>query len=94
MIKPVPIRLFEDSFLATEERTSPVWLSLKDRLEKKLAELRLQNDHPKLTDVETATLRGHIQCLKAVLALGNEPPPKVATEVRPRPRPEGALLYG
>ena len=94
MTKPVLIRLFEDSFLATEERTSPVWLSLKDRLEKKLADLRLQNDQPKLTDVETATLRGHIQCLKAVIALGNEPPPKVATAPRPTTRPDLGAKYG
>lgn len=81
-------------FLTEEERTHPVWVSIKGRLEKKLADLREKNDNAKLTDVETAWLRGHIECLKAVLTLGNEPPPKVAADARPRPRTDLGAQYG
>ncbi len=88
-----PRQIF-DFFLTEEERTSPVWLSLKARLERKLIELREKNDSQKLTDVETATLRGHIECLKAVLALGREPPPMVAPVARPVRATDLGAKYG
>ena len=94
MSNPAPLKQIIDNFLTEDERTSGVWTSLKDRLERKLAELRVKNDDPTLTDVETATLRGHIACLKATLALGNEPPPKVATVARPPPRTDLGERYG
>lgn len=92
MIKPIP-HLFE-SRLSDDERTSPVWLSIKAKLEKKLEELRLQNDNPKLTDVETATLRGHLKCLKSVISLGDKPPEMMAPAARPTTRPDYGAQYG
>lgn len=89
-----PVRQLEDFYLSKEERLSPVWTALRAKLERKLVELRAKNDDPNLTDVETATLRGHIQCLKAMIALGNEPPPKVATVARQLPRADLGAMYG
>jgi hypothetical protein len=89
-----PVKQIFDFHLTEDERTSAVWKSLKDRLEKKLAELRVKNDNPNLTDVETATLRGHIECLKGVISLGREPPPQVATAARPAPRTDLGAKYG
>jgi hypothetical protein len=90
-----PVKLFiADDYLTRDDRTSPVWARLKDRLEKKLEALRKANDNPKLTDVETATLRGHLKCLKEVIALGNEPPESVAPDARPRPRIDLGAKYG
>lgn len=90
----VPVKRIVDFYLAKEERTSTVWLNLKDRLEKKLVSLRKQNDNPNLTDVETATLRGHIECLKEVISLGDEPPAMVAAPARPAPRRDYGAQYG
>jgi hypothetical protein len=87
-------RLIGDFFLTRDERTSPVWASVRGHLQRMLEEKRTANDNPKLTDVETATLRGHIQLLKAFLALGNEPPESVASGARPRPRIDLGAKYG
>lgn len=87
-------RLVEDSFLTREERASPIWASVRNHLQRMLEEKRTANDNPKLTDVETATLRGHIQMLKAFIALGNEPPQSVAPDARPRPRIDLGAKYG
>lgn len=92
--KPPPPKKIFEFFLSEDDRTSPVWLRLKARLEEKLADLREKNDNVNLTDVKTATLRGHIECLKAVLALGDQPPPMVATGARPPPRTDLGALYG
>lgn len=89
-----PPRTILDFYLTHDDRTSPVWHRLRERLEKKLAELREKNDDPNLTDVETATLRGHIECLKAVKALGDTPPPKVAVNGRQTPRIDLGEQYG
>ena len=89
-----PLKLISDKFLTQDERTSPVWQSVRGHLERMLAKKRIENDNPKLTDVETATLRGHIQCLIAVSAIGNEPPPQVASDVRPRTRVDLGAKYG
>lgn len=90
-----PVRLISDNFLTQDERTSPVWASVKVHLERMLAKKRVENDNPKLTAVETATLRGHIECLNAFLSLGHEPPPKIAApSARPGPRPDYGAKYG
>lgn len=87
-------RLLEDSFLTREERTSPVWASVRNHLQRMLEEKRKENDNPKLTDVETAALRGHIQMLKAFLVLGTEPSKSMAPDARPRPRIDLGAKYG
>lgn len=91
ILPPKPI---VDSFLTDDERNSPVWQSVQAHLERMLAKKRIENDNPKLTDVETATLRGHIECLIAMLALGRKPPPMVAPAARPGPRPDLGAMYG
>jgi hypothetical protein len=89
-----PVKQIIDLFLTDDERTSPVWQSVQAHLERMLAKKRIENDNPKLTDVETATLRGHINCLKAILALGSKPPATVAPTARPGPRPDYGAKYG
>lgn len=80
--------------LTEDERGSAVWKSVQAQLERLLAKKRMENDNPKLTDVETATLRGHIACLTAMLALGKAPPPMTATNARPGPRVDLGAKYG
>lgn len=89
-----PLKQILDNFLTDDERNSPVWQSVRGHLERMIARKRIENDNPKLTDVETATLRGHIECLKAMLALGRTPPPLTATVARPGPRPDLGARYG
>jgi hypothetical protein len=89
-----PVKLIIESFLTEDERTSPVWQSVQVHLERTLARKRIENDNPRLTDVETATLRGHINCLKAILALGSKPPAMTASPARPGPRPDYGAKYG
>lgn len=88
-----PPRLIIESFLTQDERTSAVWQSVTVHLERMLAKKRIENDNPKLTDVETATLRGHIMCLRAILALGAKPPEMTAPSARPIPRPDYGAKY-
>lgn len=82
-----PVKQLTDDLLTQEERSSPVWQSMRAHFERMLAKLRIENDNPELTAVETATLRGRIECLKSIRDLGKEPPPKVAPMARPSPRP-------
>lgn len=89
-----PPKLVIDFHLTDDERSSAVWQSLRGRLEEMLAKKRVENDNPDLTDVETATLRGHLACLKAILALGKEPPAMTATDARPGPRVNLGAKYG
>lgn len=83
----IPPKQLLESFLTDDERTSPVWQSVCAHLERMLAKKRIENDNPNLTEVETATLRGHIQCLTAFLALGRKPPQMTAPAARLGPRP-------
>lgn len=89
-----PPKLIADDFLTEDERASATWQSLKGRLEAMLAKKRIENDNPKLTDVETATLRGHIQFLTAVLRLGEKPPAMTASNARTGPRVDLGAKYG
>lgn len=87
-------KLIIENFLTHEERTSPVWQSVKGHLERMLAKRRLENDNPKLTPVETAMLRGQIQTLRGMISLGDEPPVMTAPVARPGPRPDYGRQYG
>ena len=89
-----PVKLISDKFLTKDERTSPVWQSVRKHLERMLAKKRIENDSPKLTAEETATIRGHIQLLTAFLALGDEPPPMTAANARRGPRIDLGAKYG
>lgn len=59
--------------LTDGEKMHPLWLRLKAHLEKQLQSLRERNDRPQ-AELETATLRGHIKCLRVILALGDDRP--------------------
>lgn len=83
-----------DFHLTDEERLSSTWQSVQRHLQRMIEKKRQENDNPKLTDVQTATLRGHIECLKAMLALGKKPPEMVAPAARYVPRPDYGDKYG
>lgn len=93
MIKPEPPKVFRFE-MAPHERLDPFGLRLKAYFEEELQRLRQKNDAPNLTEVQTAILRGHIQFLKGFIALWDPPPPKVATDARPRPRTDLGAQYG
>jgi len=61
--------------LTDQEVSNPVWLKLKQELERQLKAAREQND-AQLDEIETAALRGKIANLKRVLAIG-EPGPEI-----------------
>lgn len=60
--------------LTDGEKLSTTWVRLKAHLEDELALQRARNDNAKLTEAETASLRGNISRLKAIIALGNDRP--------------------
>lgn len=55
------------------EKAHPLWMRLKAHFETHLQTLRTRNDRA-MTELETATLRGHIHFLKAAIALGDDRP--------------------
>lgn len=65
----------QEFMLTHGERANPLWLKLKEHLESKLHNMRgkLEGVQP---EQETARLRGHIQCLKGLIALGTDVPPQ------------------
>lgn len=65
--------LFDRFELSTGEKSHPLWARLKAHFEDQLKILRARNDSPK-NEIETATLRGHIACLKAIISLGDDKP--------------------
>jgi hypothetical protein len=60
--------------LSENERRNPLWLKLREHLAQMLANKRGKNDDAALTENQTAKLRGEINLLKALVALGDEPP--------------------
>lgn len=58
--------------LAPHEAQTAVWLKVQEFLDKRLAELRGQNDGP-LDPIKTSELRGRIAQLKELRALGEQP---------------------
>lgn len=63
----------EDFHLTDGERNSQIWARLNKHFEKQLETLRAKNDGP-LSHDDTLALRGQIRNLRAVIALGDEPP--------------------
>ena len=59
--------------LTESERRSSAWTCIEAKLKERLASLRIRNDGP-LDSTETADLRGAIKEVKALIALGAEPP--------------------
>lgn len=68
--------------LPEEMRTSAFWAQLKLKIQARLDVMRRRNDKP-MTEIETATLRGHIACLQSFIALDKEPPNDGSDERRP-----------
>lgn len=62
------------------DKVPPVWNKLQEYWGAKLETLRKKNDDPKLTEQETAALRGEIKQIKAFLALDNEAPEIPSTQ--------------
>lgn len=62
----------EEFSLKPIERNSAMWLRLAEHLTARLNTHRAVNDSPK-SEIETATLRGRIAELKAILSLGDVP---------------------
>ncbi len=60
--------------LTDGERTHPLWLRLTAHLTDKLNTARIKNDDAGLTELETASLRGQIKCLRALIGLGTSRP--------------------
>lgn len=58
------------------ESQSAVWLKLKEHIEERLIQLRMQNDGD-LSDIETARLRGRVAMCKELLALEHSEPAEV-----------------
>ena len=65
------VQEFPNIEFSESDRYSSAWLRLKEYLEKRLAYYRIQNDQD-ADEKETATLRGRIAELKAVIALDEE----------------------
>ena len=59
--------------LTDGDKLTPTWAKLEEHLKDRLAMLRAKNDAP-MSEAETATLRGRIAEVKALLSLGDERP--------------------
>ena len=70
--------------LSDNDKAQPIWARLRAHAESELTRLRIMNDSEKLTEMETATLRGHIKCLKVLLHLGDDPPDMTGDQGAPR----------
>lgn len=55
--------------LTPADRESPLWKMLRDDMARRLDEFRTQLEQVKLTDAETASLRGKISLLRELLSL-------------------------
>ena len=77
----LPPNLMQGFALTKDQRASQLWVSIAGHLKTELDRLRARNDSATLSEAETARLRGHIQCIKALLALDTDPPPLQARPV-------------
>lgn len=59
--------------LTDADKHSGTWMRLAEHMRNRLDELRGKNDGDQ-TESQTAMLRGQIQCLKSLLALGDDQP--------------------
>jgi hypothetical protein len=63
-----------DFTLTPGDKVSPTWQKLRAHLEDKLKDARGKNDDTKLDAIQTAAIRGQIQTLKSIIALGDTSP--------------------
>jgi hypothetical protein len=68
--------------LSEHDRATGLWLRFKDHLLERLASARIRNDGA-LSPDETASLRGSIKTLKAIIALGDDRPFVTGTDDQP-----------
>jgi hypothetical protein len=69
------IPAYQEPFrLAENDKQSGTWGKLSAHLKDRLETLRRQNDGERLTDIQTAVIRGKIAILKELCALEEEPP--------------------
>lgn len=62
-------------FVLTDgDRHASLWMRLKQHWTEELASSRARNDSARLSEAETAALRGRIGMLKALIALGDDRP--------------------
>lgn len=60
--------------LTESDKLSSVWIKVSAHLDDQLRIARIKNDNEKLTEIQTAIIRGRIQTLKSIQALGNASP--------------------
>ena len=60
--------------LSAGDKLSPVWVVLKKHAAERLESLRAKLENESLSEVQTASLRGRIAEVRALLALENERP--------------------
>lgn len=63
-----------DFDLTPSDKASGLWARLKAHLEDRLAAARMRNDDPNQGAFETATIRGEIKTIKALLRLDVDRP--------------------
>jgi len=67
--------MMENTFTLSEgERRHPLWIKLQSHFEKQVSNLHGKLEGTELTEQATAVIRGRIKCLKALIALGQDPP--------------------
>ena len=63
--------------LSEAQTTNPLWHALRKHYAERLAQLRMDNDNSRLSDIDTAELRGRIDECKAFLAM-ESPEPEIS----------------
>ena len=62
----------EDFKLSQHESDSAIWKKVRGFLQDSLEKYRIINDEPR-SELETAAIRGKIECIKEILAIGRRP---------------------
>ncbi len=65
--------------LTEAQTTNPLWHALRKHYAERLAQLRMDNDNSRLSDISTAELRGRIDECKAFLAM-ESPEPEISVK--------------
>lgn len=67
-------RISSSIYLTPADRESALWKTLRDDLERRKEEFRTQLESVKLTDAETASLRGKLALIRELLGLDQPAP--------------------
>lgn len=71
-----------DFQLSDNDKAQGLWLRLRVHLEARLADARVRNDSM-MGEYETASLRGEIRTLKALIRLGDDRPDMTGMDDQP-----------